>query len=229
MAAIEERTAGGVSFGLTEEQKALRDLAHDFAEREIRPKEREYDEQSTRPAEVLAKAHELGLMNIHVPEAYGGLELGAFEGMLIGEELCWGCSGIGTAIAANGLGHGPVIVAGTEEQKRAWLPQLVEEALLTSFALTEPNAGSDGSGIQTTAVRDGDAYVVNGSKMFITNAGHASWVTLFASTDKSKGHRGLTAFIVPADADGVVVEKHLHQMGQRSTDPPAPPFQDLRG
>src|SRR6184192_1013840 len=228
MATIEERTAAGVSFGLTDEQKALRDLAHDFAEREIRPKEREYDEHSTHPAEVIAKAHELGLMNVHIPRAYGGLELGAFEGMLIGEELCWGCSGIGTAIAANGLGHGPVIVAGTEEQKREWLPPLVEGPLLTSFALTEPNAGSDVSGIQTTAVRSGDEYVINGSKMFITNAGHAAWFTLFASTEKSQGHRGLTAFIVPADADGVVVEKHLDKMGQRSTDTSAVAFQDVR-
>src|SRR5256885_15360144 len=228
MTTIEERTGAGVSFGLTDEQKALRDLAHDFAEREIRPKEQEYDEHSTHPAEVIAKAHELGLLNVHIPEAYGGLALGAFEGMLVGEELCWGCSGIGTAIAARGLGQGRVIVAGTEEQKREWLPPLVDEALLTSFALTEPNAGSDVSGIQTTAVRNGDEYVVNGSKMFITNAGHASWFTLFASTDKSKGHRGLTAFIVPADADGVVVEKHLDKMGQRSTDTSALAFQDVR-
>src|SRR5437763_6587694 len=225
MATIEERTAGGVSFGLTDEQKALRDLAHDFAEREIRPKEREYDEGSIHPADVIAKAHELGLMNVHVPEEYGGAALSAFEGMLIGEELCWGCSGIGTAIAANGLGHGPVILAGTEEQKRQWLPPLVEEPLLTSFALTEPNAGSDVSGIQTTAVQEGADYVLNGSKMFITNAGHASSFTLFASTDKSKGHRGLTAFVVPADADGVMVEKHLDKMGQRSTNTSAVAFQ----
>src|SRR5919201_180061 len=210
MAAIEERTSGGISFGLSDEQKALRDLAHDFAEREIRPKERDYDERSTHPADVVAKAHELGLMNVHIPEPYGGLALGAFEGMLIGEELCWGCSGIGTAIAANGLGHGPVIIAGTEEQKRRWLPPLVEEPLLTSFALTEPNAGS------------------NGSKMFITNAGHASWLTVFASTDKSKGHRGLSAFVVPTDLDGVVVEKHLDKMGQRATDTSAIAFQDVR-
>src|SRR6184192_2836688 len=228
MATIEERTAAGVSFGLTDEQKALRDLAHDFAEREIRPKEREYDEHSTHPAEVIAKAHELGLMNVHIPRAYGGLALGAFEGMLIGEELCWGCSGIGTAIVANGLGHGPVIVAGTEEQQREWLPPIVEEPLLTSFALTEPNAGSDVSGIQTTAVRDGDDYVINGSKMFITNAGHASWLTLFASTDRSQGHRGLTAFIVPSDLDGVVVDRHLDKMGQRSTDTSALSFDDVR-
>src|SRR5438067_6886859 len=218
MATLEERTTGGVSFGLTDEQKALRELAHDFAEREIRPKEREYDENSTHPADVLAKAHELGLMNVHVPEAYGGLELGAFEGMLVGEELCWGCSGIGTAIAANGLGHGPVIVAGTEEQKHTWLSPLADRVLLTSFALTEPNAGSDVSGIQTTAVRDGDDYVINGSKMFISNAGHAAWMVIFASTDKSKGHRGLSAFIVPSDAEGFTVEQHLDKMGQRATD-----------
>src|ERR671924_1544413 len=214
MAAIEERTSGGISFGLSDEQKALRDLAHDFAESEIRPKESDFDEHSTHPADVIAKAHELGLMNVHIPEAYGGLQLGAFEGMIIGEELCWGCSGIGTAIAANGLGHGPVIIAGTEEQKREWLPPLVDELLLTSFALTEPNAGSDVSGIQTTAVRHGDDYVINGSKMFITNAGHASWFVVFASTDKAAGHRGLTAFVVPRDAPGVTIERHLAKMGQ---------------
>ncbi|MDX6402286.1 MAG: acyl-CoA dehydrogenase [Gaiellaceae bacterium] len=228
MATIEERTAGGVSFGLTDEQRALRDLAHDFAEREIRPKEHEYDESSTHPADVIATAHELGLMNVHIPEAYGGLELGAFEGPLIGEELCWGCSGIGTAIAANGLGPGPVILAGTEAQQREWLPRVGEEGLLTSFALTEPNAGSDVSGIQTTAVRDGDDYILNGSKMFITNAGYASWFTVFASTDKSKGHRGLTAFIVPGDADGLVVDKHLDKMGQRSTDTSSLSFSGVR-
>src|SRR5713226_6513898 len=218
METIEQRTAGGVSFGLTNEQKALRDLAHHFGEREIRPKEREYDEGSIHPADVNAKAHGLGLMNVHIPESYGGLELGAFEGLLIGEELCWGCSGIGTATAANG----------TEEQKGEWLPPLVEGPLLTSFALTEPNAGSDVSGIQTTAVRDGDDYVLNGSKMFITNAGHATWFTVFASTDKSRGHRGLTAFVVPADLPGVVVDKHLDKMGQRSTDTSSLSFTDVR-
>src|SRR5262249_56091174 len=97
----------------------------------------------------------------------------------------------------------------------------------TSLALTEPNAGSDVSGIQTTAVRDGDDYILNGSKMFITNAGHAAWFTVFASTDKSKGHRGLTAFVVPSDLDAVVVDRHLDKMGQRSTDTSAPSFPDL--
>src|SRR5438477_11002899 len=170
---------------------------------------------------MYAMAHDLGLIYVHVPDAYCGFEFCGFEGMLTGEELCWGCSGIGTAVAANGLGHGPVIIAGTEEQKRTWLPRLVEEALLTSFALTEPNAGSDLSGIQTTAVRNGDDYVLNGSKMFITNAGHAAWFTVFASTDKSKCHRGLTAFVVPADPHGVRVVRPLDQTGQPSPDPAA--------
>src|SRR5256714_3041152 len=221
-------TAGGVSFALTDEQKALRELAHEFAEKEIRPRAAAYDEHSTHPADVIATAHELGLLNAHVPAEYGGLELSGFDGMLIGEELAWGCSGMATSIVANTLGAAPVLVAGTDEQQRRFLAPLVEEPILCSFALTEPNAGSDVSGIRTTAVRHGDEYVLNGSKMFITNAGHAAWLVVFASTDKSKGHRGLSAFVVPADLDGVVVRRHLDQMGQRATDTSAISFQDVR-
>src|ERR687886_844516 len=136
MAQIEAAT--GISFALTDEQRALRDLAREFAEKEIRPKEAEYDEHQTHPADVIAKAHDVGLMNLHIPEEHGGLGLSAFDGMLVGEELCWGCSGIGTAIAANGLGHGPVLAAGTDEQKRRWLPPPLGEPPPTSFALTEP-------------------------------------------------------------------------------------------
>src|SRR5919201_1040389 len=228
MAQLEERLQTGVSFALTDEQRALRDLAHEFAEREIRPKAAEYDERQQHPAEIVEKAHEVGLMNLHIPTEYGGLGLGAFDGMLVGEELCWGCSGIGTTLSVNGLAAGPVIIFGTEEQKRQWLVPLVEEPLLASFCLSEPNAGSDVSAIQTTAVRHGDEYVVNGSKMFITNAGQAAWLTVFASTDKSKGHRGLTAFVVPTDLEGMIVEKHLDKMGQRSTDTSALAFQDVK-
>jgi acyl-CoA dehydrogenase len=225
--ATAEATGTGVSFALTEEQRALRELAHEFAEKEIRPVAAEHDEHQTHPAEVIAKAHEVGLMNPHIPEELGGAGLGGIEGALIGEELCWGCSGIATAIVANILGALPMLIAGTEEQQREWLPPLLEEPILCSFALTEPNAGSDVSGIQTTAVRHGDEYVINGSKMFITNAGRASWVIVFASTDKAAGHRGLSAFIVPSDAEGVTVEKHLDKMGQRATDTSALAFQDV--
>jgi acyl-CoA dehydrogenase len=225
--ATAEATGTGISFALTDEQKALRELAHEFAAKEIRPVAAEYDEHQTHPADVLAKAHEVGLMNPHVPEELGGAGLGAMDGALIGEELCWGCSGIGTSIVANILGALPMLIAGTEEQRREWLPPLLEEPILCSFALTEPNAGSDVSGIQTTAVRRGDEYVINGSKMFITNAGQASWVIVFASTDKDAGHRGLSAFIVPTELEGVVVEKHLDKMGQRATDTSALAFQDV--
>ena len=226
--ATTEAIGTGVSFALTEEQRSLRELAHEFAEKEIRPKAAEYDEHQTHPADVIAKAHEVGLMNPHIPEELGGAGLGALEGALIGEELCWGCSGIGTSIIGNVLGSLPVLLAGTDEQQRQWLAPLLEEPILCSFALTEPNAGSDVSGIQTTAVRDGDDYVLNGSKMFITNAGHSSWFVVFASTDKAAGHRGLTAFVVPTDASGVTVEKHLDKMGQRATDTSAVAFQDVR-
>jgi acyl-CoA dehydrogenase len=177
---------------------------------------------------VIAKAHALGLMNPHIPEELGGMGLGVMEGVLIGEELSWGCSGIAVSIVANSLGAAPVLIAGTDEQKREWLPPLIEEPVLCSFGLTEPNAGSDVSGIQTTAVRHGDEYVVNGSKMFITNAGHAAWLVVFASTDKSRGHRGLSAFVIPTDAEGVVVEEHLDKMGQRATDTSAIAFQDVQ-
>src|ERR671930_184327 len=151
MATTEEASAAGVSFALTEEQKALRDLAHEFAEREIRPKEREYDEHGTHPADVIAKAHEVGLMNVHIPDEYGGLGLNGFAGMLIGEELSWGCAGVAVSIVANTLGAAPVLVAGTEEQKNAWLCPLAEEPILCSFALTEPDAGSDVARITTRA------------------------------------------------------------------------------
>jgi acyl-CoA dehydrogenase len=217
----------GVSFALSDEQRALRELAREFAKREIRPVAAEYDERSQHPLKVLAAAHEVGLMNPHIPEEYGGPGLSAFEQILIGEELAWGCSGIATSIVANILGSLPLLLAGSDDQKREWLAPLVEEPLLCSFALTEPGAGSDVSAIQTTAdLRDGE-YVLNGSKMFITNAGEAAWFVVFASTDREAGHRGLSAFVVPADSNGVVVEQHLDKLGQRSTDTSALAFQDV--
>ena len=228
MTTIEQGTATGVSFALTDEQKALSDLAREFAAKEIRPKEAEYDEKMQHPVEVIAKAHELGLMNLHVPEEYGGLGLGCFDGMLVGEELYWGCAGIGTSVSANGLGSGPVIIAGTDEQKAKWLKPLLEEPILCSFGLTEPGAGSDVAALKATAVREGDEYVINGSKTFITNAGYADWTVVFAKTDPRGGAKGMSAFIVPMDTPGVSIESHLEKMGQRSTDTSAFALQDVR-
>jgi acyl-CoA dehydrogenase len=228
MAAIEESTATGVSFALTEEQSELRALARTFAEREIRPHEAECDAEMRHPAELIAQAHELGLMNVHVPAEYGGLGLSAFDGMLAGEELYRGCSGIGTSITANGLGGSPVILFGSPEQKARWLPPLVEEPILCSFALSEPGAGSDVAALRSTAVREGDDYVLNGSKTFITNAGHAAWCVVFAKTDPAAGHRGMSAFVVEMDTPGVTIEKHLEKMGQRATDTSAFALDNVR-
>ena len=228
MALIEQGVAGGVSFALTEEQKALRALAHEFAEKEIRPRAAEYDRDSIHPADVVAKAHELGLMNAHIPEEYGGPGLSGFDAMLIGEELAWGCSGIAVSIVANTLGAAPVLVAGSDEQKRRWLAPLTGEPALCAFGLTEPDAGSDVARIKTRAERFGDEYVLNGAKAFITNARHAAWTVVFAKTDAAAGHRGLSAFVVPMASDGVTVEKHLDKLGQRATDTSSFALADVR-
>ena len=155
MTTVDTGVAGGVSFALTDEQKELRALARSFAENEIRPRAAECDEHQTHATDIIAKAHEIGLMNLHLPEWLGGPELPCFDGMLVGEELNWGCSGIGTSIGANGLGAGPILIAGTEEQKKQWLGPLVEAPILGCFGLTEPGAGSDVSGHPDDGRRQG--------------------------------------------------------------------------
>jgi acyl-CoA dehydrogenase len=205
-----------VDFTLTDEQKALRELAHDFAEKEIRPVAWEYDKDGTWPADVFAKAHEVGLMNTHVPEEYGGPALSYLDGCLIEEELSWGCSGITTSLGANGLASAPVILAGSEEIKKQYLGMLVEELKYASFCLTEPGAGSDVSSMRTRAVKKGDKYVITGQKCFITNGSHADWYTVYAKTDPDAGHRGISAFVVPRD-ETVVIDKKEDKMGQRAS------------
>ncbi|MDX6650115.1 MAG: acyl-CoA dehydrogenase [Solirubrobacteraceae bacterium] len=205
-----------VDFTLTDEQKALREMAHDFAEKEMRPVAWEYDKEGTWPEPVLRKAWELGLMNSHIPEEYGGPGASYLDGTLIEEELGWGCSGIGTSIACNGLATAPIALGGSEETKKEFLGMLTEDFKLASFCLTEPDAGSDVSGMRTTAVRKGDKYVINGSKCFITNGGYADYYTVYAKTDKDAGHRGISAFVVPRD-DTVTVDKKEDKMGQRAS------------
>ncbi len=215
-----------VDFTLTDEQKALRELAHDFASKEIRPVAWEYDRDGTWPQKLIEKAFEVGLMNTHIPEEYGGPDLSVLDGCLIEEEMSWGCSGIQTSLGANGLAVTPVILAASEELKREYLGRLTEAPLLASFCLTEPDAGSDVSGMRTTAVRRGDTYVINGSKCFITNGEYANWYTVYAKTDKEAGNRGISAFIVPRDA-GVIVDKHEDKMGQRASNTATLTFDDV--
>ncbi len=205
-----------VDFTLTDEQKDLRELAHSFAEKDIRKVAWDYDKDGIWPQDIIDKAWEIGLMNTHVPEEYGGPGLDYLSGCLIEEEFGWGCSGIGTSLAANGLAGAPVALGGTEEIKKKYLGMLTEEPKLASFCLTEPDAGSDVSGMKTTATKKGDKYVLNGSKCFITNGGYADWFTVYAKTDKEAGHRGISAFVVPKD-DTVTVDKKEDKLGQRAS------------
>ncbi len=215
-----------VDFTLTDEQKDLRELAHDFSEKEIRRVAWEYDKDSIFPSELINQAWELGLVNVHIPEEYGGPGLDYLSGCLIQEELGWGCSGIATSLTCNGLASAPVILGGSEELKKRYLGMLTDEPKLASFCLTEPEAGSDVSGMRTTAVRQGDKYVLNGTKTFITNGSHADWYTVYAKTDKDAGHRGISAFVVPRDA-GVVVDKKEDKLGQRASDTAMISFNDV--
>ena len=215
-----------VDFTLTDEQQDMREMAHDFAEKEIRPVAWDYDRDATWPGEVLEKAWELGLMNNHLPTEYGGPGLSVLDGVIIEEEIAWGCSGIGTSLSCNSLASAPILIAASEELKKQYLGRLSEAPLLASFCLTEPDAGSDVSGMKTTAVRKGDKWVINGSKCFITNGEYANWYTVYAKTDKDAGHRGISCFIVPRDA-GVVVDKHEDKMGQRASNTAAISFNDV--
>jgi acyl-CoA dehydrogenase len=215
-----------IDFSLTDEQWALRELAHDFAEKEIRPVAWAYDREGTWPQAVIEKAWELGLMNAHIPEEYGGAGAAFIDDVLIAEEFGWGCSGIGTPISCNGLAAAPVLLGGSEQVKRVYLGMLTEAPKLASFCLTEPGAGSDVSGMRTTAVRRGDKYVINGAKTFITNGGYADWYTVYAKTDPDGCYRGISAFVVPRDA-GVVVDKHEDKMGQRASNTATVSFNDV--
>ncbi len=214
-----------VDFTLTDEQKALKEMAHDFAEKEMRPVAWEYDVDGTFPQDIIQKAWEVGLMNSHIPEEYGGAGASYFEGTLIEEELAWGCSGIQTSVGCNGLAGAPVLLGGSEEIKKKYLGMLTERPALASFCLTEPDAGSDVSGMRTRAVRKGDKYVLNGSKCFITNGGYADWFTVYAKTDPDAGHRGISAFVVPKD-DTVTVDKKEDKMGQRASNTATITFND---
>ncbi len=214
-----------VDFTLTDEQQDLRELAHDFAEKEIRPVAWELDRDGGWPQAIIDKAHEIGLMNTHIPEEYGGPGLDYLTGCIIEEELSWGCSGVQTSLGANGLASAPVMLGGSEEVKQEFCEALVGSPKLASFCLTEPDAGSDVSGMRTRAVRKGDRYLLNGSKCFITNGSYADFYVVYAKTDPDAGHRGISAFLVARD-DTVVVDKKEDKMGQRASNTATITFND---
>ena len=217
-----------VDLTLTDEQKDLRELAHNFAEKEIRPVAWDLDKDGTWPQDIIEKAWEVGLMNTHIPTEYGGPGLDFLSGCIIEEEMGWGCSGVGTSLMCNGLATAPIVVGGSEETKKKYLGMLTEEPKLASFCLTEPDAGSDVSGMRTTAVKMGDEYVINGSKCFITNGGYADYYTVYAKTDKDAGHKGISAFVVDRELDGVSVDKKEDKLGQRASNTATISFNDVR-
>jgi acyl-CoA dehydrogenase len=206
-----------ISFELSDEQKAIQKVAREFAEKEIRPVAPQYDEEEKYPEQFIDTAFKAGLTYLYVPEEYGGQGMDFLTACIVGEEIAWGCCGFATILGANNLGTTPLLVAGTEEQKKKYFSDLTSRPSLAAMALTEPDAGSDAGGVKTTAVRDGDDYVLNGSKCFISNGGIADLTTVFASTDPSQGVRGLSCFLVPKDNPGISGGKKERKMGVRAS------------
>lgn len=206
-----------IDFTLTDEQKQLQQLARDFTRKEIIPVAAEYDQKEELPWQVVEKAFEVGLLNIAIPEHAGGLGLGMLDECIIGEELAYGCMGIYTVLMASELGITPILVGGTEEQQKRFLTPLTEKPALAAFALSEPNNGSDAAAMSTTAVLDGDEWVINGTKMWISNGGVADITVVFATTNRQGGHRATVALVVPKDAPGFSFNKIKHKMGQRAS------------
>jgi acyl-CoA dehydrogenase len=216
-----------ISFKLTDEQKMIQKLARDFAQNEIAPNAEHFDRTHQYPWPIIKKAQELGLTVMNIPEKYGGLGLSLFEECLVNEELAWGCSGVSTAIGANTLGMLPIIVAGNEDQKTEYFGRMTDGAL-ASYCLTEPEAGSDVAGIRTQARRDGDHYVLNGNKTFISGATVANLYTVFAYTEPEKRYNGMSCFIVERGWEGVRVGKPFHKMGQHASDTAEVIFDNVR-
>ena len=215
-------------FSLSPEQESLRDMARKFARAEMAPHAAECDRAARFPEEIYRKAHALGLMNLNVPAELGGSGLSLFEQCLIVEELAYACGGMTTSIIANCLALEPILLDGTDEQKQRFLAPFCADYHLASFALTEPSGGSDAGGLKTRARRDGDAYVIDGEKCFITNAPHASLYTVFTTIDPALRHRGITAFVVPRSAEGVTPGKDEEKMGHRASSTSTVRFERVR-
>ena len=209
---------GSMHFGLTDEQLVLQEAARRFAVEEVAPVAAQYDQSGEFPRALIQKAWELGLSSTAIPPEFGGVGLPSVDTCIVTEEVAWGCSGIGTSIMCSDLGLMPIIIAGSEEQKRKWLTPCTDEFTLISFCLSEAEAGSDVAGLQLQAEKDGDTYRLNGTKCWITNGGEAGLYTVFATLDRSSRHKGICAFVVPADTPGISLGKKEDKMGQRASD-----------
>jgi acyl-CoA dehydrogenase len=205
-------------FALSEERQALVDTARRFTKERIIPIASECDETCRLPVEVFHAAWEIGLINATCPAEYGGPGMGSLENTLIAEELGYGCTGIETSFIANTLALAPIKIGGTEEQKKKYLGMLNAEPIMASYCTTEPDAGSDVAGLKTRFTRHGDDYVLNGQKSWITNANHARYYVIFATSNPEIRHKGIAAFIVDRDSEGLRVGKKENKCGQRASD-----------
>jgi len=207
-----------VNYGLSETQLEIRNMVREFAEERVKPVRAELDEKEQFPRELLDELGRMDLMGLYIPEEYGGFGAESMLDFVIAiEELSRVCIGVSVSYAANALGADPILIGGSDEQKKKYLPPLASGEKLAAFALTEPNAGSDAAGIQTTAVKKGDKYILNGTKQWITNGGEADTYTVLAITNKAKGPRGVSCFIVEKGMPGFEFGKKEKKLGIRAS------------
>lgn len=206
-----------MEYFLTDEQKAIKDLAREIADEKVLPVRAELDEKEEFPYEIMKVLADVGLFGVYIPEEYGGSSGGCLELCLVTEELSRVCSGVAVSYAASALGCYPILLFGSEEQKKKFIPDIASGKKLAAFALTEPNAGSDAGGIQTTATLDGNYYVLNGTKQWITNGGEAEIYSVIVMTDKTRGARGASAFIVEKGTPGFEFGKKEKKLGIRAS------------
>ncbi len=217
-----------MNYFFTEEQEMIRDLAWRIALEKVKPVRAELDEKEEFPWEIMHILADADLCGLYIPEEYGGFGGGCMELCIATEQLSRICGGVAVTFAASGLGTYPILLFGTEEQKKKYLPDIASGKKLAAFAITEANAGSDAGGIQTTAVLDGNEYVLNGTKQWITNGGEAETYTVIAMTNKNKGSRGATAFIVEKGTPGFDFGKKEKKMGIRCSATRELVFRDCR-
>jgi alkylation response protein AidB-like acyl-CoA dehydrogenase len=211
---------------LSDEQRMVMELARSIAREKIAPVAAHHDETETYPEEPMRLLAQQGLMGIWLPEVYGGSDMGALAVALVAEEIAWACAATATNWGATPLGGYPILLAGTEDQKRRYLPRIAAGEMLAAYSLSEPDAGSDAASLRTTAVRRGDRYVLNGTKLWCSNGSNAGVITLFATVDPSKGPKGITAFLVEPGFPGFAVGKHERKMGIRASPTVALHLQD---
>jgi acyl-CoA dehydrogenase len=217
-----------IGFDLSEEQEQLVQTAREFTKKEIIPVAGQLDEEGLFPGDICKKAWQTGLMNCEIPEAYGGLGLSCLSHCLILEEISFGCTGINTTIAGNSLGVMPIVIAGSEEQKKEYFGRLLAEPVFAAYCCSEPDAGSDVAGMKSRYRKVGDEYVLTGQKRWITNGGVAHFYTVFARAEGTDRHKGITCFVVDRDTPGVSVGKKENKMGQRASNTTDVLFEEVK-